>query len=72
MAYDYGKIISVAMDISSWALLAFFVIATIILNYHWKKYEVDTMRVRATRYVYFTVSAVLITVSAILFYYASL
>ncbi len=57
-----GKLVE--MVAGGFALLAFvaFIILSLILNYHWKNFEIYAARTRALQAIYFGVSAVLIVV----------
>ena len=39
--------------------IVFFIIISIILNYHWLKYEINNKQVLLMRFIYFTVSALI-------------
>jgi hypothetical protein len=52
-------------SIASWTFviaIIFFIAASVILNYHWSKFEIDKSRIRKIQGVYFGISGILIII----------
>lgn len=46
-------------------VLLFFVVMTVVLNYHWNKYVLDKSKLRKARLLYFGIAGILIIISLI-------
>ncbi len=55
-----SRFLKPAMLFTFFAILLFFGIMSIVLNYHWAKYGINTKRLAQVRRIYFGVSAILL------------
>lgn len=56
---DINNILVTASVITSLLFLAIFVVISVMLDYHWKKYIVDASQIQKIRIFYFGISLVL-------------
>ncbi len=52
-------------SVASWTFviaIIFFIAASVILNYHWSKFEIDKSRIRKIRGVYLGISGILLII----------
>lgn len=67
-----GEIVPTTLaGIAQWAFLivgVIFAVTSVILDYHWSRYEIEKARTRRIRGVYFGVSAAFLIIIAALFF----
>jgi len=61
-----GSVLLPAMWTALGGALVFFILITIILNYHWTRYGVDPEQLKRIRIIYFGVSILLLGIMALL------
>jgi hypothetical protein len=55
-----SPLLRVIVAVGFLVVVLFFTMISIFLNYHWHTYEVDPARTRIQRWIYFSVSSVLV------------
>jgi hypothetical protein len=67
---DSQQLSKILTSVAGWTFLLvvlFFIIASVILNYHWNKFEIDKSRTRKIKGVYFGISGILLIIMTALF-----